>query len=479
MSPPTSNRLPPYPAYKDSGVEWLERVPAHWEVRRLGQIGVFFKCSGGTKADDVPAGVPCIRYGHLYTQFDHFIERGVSFLSPENVERYSSVECGDVLFAGSGESVDEIGKSAALLLEDGAYAGGDIIAFRSAPGLLTPRFAGYVCECPSSTSQKSAMSRGITIEHIYGHQLKRLAVPIPPLPEQAAIARFLDHADRRIWRYIRAKERLIELVEEQKQAIIHEAVTGRIDVRTGQPYPAYKDSGVKWLGKVPAHWEVRRLGQIGVFFKCSGGTKADDVPAGVPCIRYGHLYTQFDHFIERGVSFLSPENVERYSSVECGDVLFAGSGESVDEIGKSAALLLEDGAYAGGDIIAFRSAPGLLTPRFAGYVCECPSSTSQKSAMSRGITIEHIYGHQLKRLAVPIPPLPEQAAIARLLDAADRRISARRTVVEREIELLREYRTRLIADTVTGKLDVRQAAACLPDGDDEKAPERPSEGLYQ
>ena len=356
MSPPTSNGLPPYPAYKDSGVEWLERVPAHWEVRRLGQIGVFFKCSGGTKADDVPAGVPCIRYGHLYTQFDHFIERGVSFLSPENVERYSSVECGDVLFAGSGESVDEIGKSAALLLEDGAYAGGDIIAFRSAPGLLTPRFAGYVCECPSSTSQKSAMSRGITIEHIYGHQLKRLAVPIPPLPEQAAIARFLDHADRRIWRYIRAKERLIELVEEQKQAIIHEAVTGRIDVRTGQPYPAYKDSGVEWLERVPAHWEVRRLGQIGVFLKCSGGTKADDVPAGVPCIRYGHLYTQFDHFIERGVSFLSPENVERYSSVECGDVLFAGSGESVDEIGKSAALLLEDGAYAGGDIIAFRSA---------------------------------------------------------------------------------------------------------------------------
>ena len=110
---------------------------------------------------------------------------------------------------------------------------------------------------------------------------------------------------------------------------------------------------------------------------------------------------------------------------------------------------------------------------------ECPSSTSQKSAMSRGITIEHIYGHQLKRLAVPIPPLPEQTGIARLLDAADRRISARRTVVEREIELLREYRTRLIADTVTGKLDVRQAAACLPDGDDEKAPERPSEGLYQ
>ena len=77
----------------------------------------------------------------------------------------------------------------------------------------------------------------------------------------AAIARFLDHAERRIRRYIRAKERLIELLEERKRALIHEAVTGRIDVRTGQPYPAYKDSGVEWLGKVPEHWEVLQENQ--------------------------------------------------------------------------------------------------------------------------------------------------------------------------------------------------------------------------
>ena len=86
------------------------------------------------------------------------------------------------------------------------------------------------------------------------------SLPLPPLAEQTAIVRFLDHGDRRIRRYIRAKERLIELLEEQKQArIIHQAVTGQIDVRTGQPYPAYKDSGVEWLGEVPEHWEVRRL----------------------------------------------------------------------------------------------------------------------------------------------------------------------------------------------------------------------------
>ena len=84
-------------------------------------------------------------------------------------------------------------------------------------------------------------------------------LPLPPLSEQVAIVRFLDHADRRIRRYIRAKQKLIALLEEQKQAIIHQAVTGQIDVRTGRPYPAYKDSGVEWLGKVSERWERCRL----------------------------------------------------------------------------------------------------------------------------------------------------------------------------------------------------------------------------
>ena len=83
-----------------------------------------------------------------------------------------------------------------------------------------------------------------------------------PLPEQAAIARFLDHADRRIRRYIRAKQQLITLLEEQKQAVIHQAVTGQIDVRTGQPYPGYRPSGVEWLGDVPEHWEIRPASRL-------------------------------------------------------------------------------------------------------------------------------------------------------------------------------------------------------------------------
>ena len=114
-------------------------------------------------------------------------------------------------------------------------------------------------DCRPAATQKATMGRGITVMHVYGTQLKYLTIPLPPLVEQSAIVRFLDHTDRRIRTYIRAKQRLIALLEEQKQAIIHQAVTGQIDVRTGQPYPAYKPSGTGRLGDVPNHWMVSRV----------------------------------------------------------------------------------------------------------------------------------------------------------------------------------------------------------------------------
>ena len=108
----------------------------------------------------------------------------------------------------------------------------------------------------------------------------------PPLSEQAAIVRFLDHADRRIRRYLRAKQQLIALLEEQKQALIHQAVTGQIDVRTSQPYPAYKDSGVEWLGRVPKHWRVLPLKRGFVSMEYGISDTGTDAGTIVQCLRW-------------------------------------------------------------------------------------------------------------------------------------------------------------------------------------------------
>ena len=238
----------PYPVYKDSGVESLGKVPEHWDVRQLGQFGTLSKGNGGNKGDEVPSGIPCVRYGDLYTTHTNFILKSRSFVSKEKATRYTPLRSGDVLFAASGETIEEIGKSAVNLIQTDACCGGDIILFRP-KHRVNAQFLGYATDCRPVAIQKSSMGRGITVKHIYGDQLKYVTLALPPCSEQCAIVRFLDRVDRRIRHYIRAKERQIELLEEQKQAIIHQAVTGQIDVRTGQPYSAYKDSGGGVVGK--------------------------------------------------------------------------------------------------------------------------------------------------------------------------------------------------------------------------------------
>ena len=101
-------------------------------------------------------------------------------------------------------------------------------------------------------------------------------------------------------------------------------------------YPEMKESGVDWLGRVPAHWEVKKLGQIGRFSKGNGASKEDERAEGIPCIRYGDLYTTHTYFIRDSRACIPPNRAMDYTPIELGDVLFAGSGETVEEIGKSA-----------------------------------------------------------------------------------------------------------------------------------------------
>ena len=242
-----------------------------------------------------------------------------------------------------------------------------------------------------------------------------------------------------------------------------------------RPYPTRKDSGVDGLGEVPTHWDVRRLGQIGSLFKGSGGTKDDAVPDGVPCVRYGDLYTHHEFFVRKAKSCVPEEHAARYTEIRYGDVLFAGSGETIDEIGKSAVNLIRGPACCGGDVIVFR--PHVQArAAFLGYATDCANAAHQKARMGRGFTVMHIYRSDLKYLYIAVPPLAEQAAIVRFLDHVDRRIrrylrAMRRLVgaaasqTGRGTSLVDEYRTRLIADVVTGKLDVRAAAAHLPEVD--------------
>ena len=357
---------------------------------------------------------------------------------------------GDILFPTSGETIEEIGKSAVNLMDSPIVCGGDLIIFR--PRIpIDPKFAGYALDCPYSQDQKSRMGRGVSIMHVYSNQLKYLWLALPPLEEQAAIVRYLDHVDHRIRAYVSAKERLIALLEEERQAVIQQAVTRGLD-----PNATLKPSGVEWLGDVPEHWETIQLGRIGSFSKGSGGTKDDEVSSGMPCIRYGDLYTTHKYFISQSRSFISPEKAGAYTPIRRGDVLFPTSGETIEEIGKSAVSLVEPPVYCGGDLIIFRPTIPMI-PRFTGYLLDCPRSQGQKSKMGRGVSIMHVYTNQLKYLWLGLPPLEEQETIAAHLDRATTDIDTTMERARRQIDLMEEYRTRLIADVATGKIDVSRS----------------------
>ena len=457
--------LKPYPTMKDSGVKWLGKVPAHWNVRRI-------KSLSAVKRGASPRPIADPKF---------FDERG------EYVwVRISDVTASNQYLESTTQRLSELGQSLSVLLQPGSL----FLSIAGSVGkpIITkikccihdgfvyfPNFRGNVkflyrtlsCDAPFANLGKFGTQLNLNTDTV-----GNIVLGWPTLSEQTAIARFLDHMDRRIQKYIRAKEKLIASLDEHKQAIIHQAVTGQIDVRTGQPYPAYKASGMEWLGRVPGHWDVRRLGQIGKLSKGNGGNKEDEMSSGVPCVRYGDLYTMHTYFILESRSFVSKANAEDYTPINFGDVLFAASGETIDEIGKSAVNLMQSAACCGGDIILFRP-ERRFEARYLGYATDCRSAVAQKASMGRGFTVIHIYGSSLKYLSLPLPSDSEQTAIAEYLDRATADIDTTIAQSRRQVGLFTEYRTRLIADVVTGKLDVREAAAALPEIDPLAAEDTP------
>ena len=435
---------------KDSGVESLGEVPKHWEVQPIGRMGRLFKGNGGSKEDEVPAGVPCVRYGDLYSRHEYFITCAKGFVSVERATDYTPIRYGDLLFAASGETIEDIGRSAVSLMQTGAVCGGDLLLMRPKVAVL-PEYLGYAADSAASREQKARMGRGFTVVHIYRSQLRRLALPLPPVTEQAAIVRFLGHVDRRIRRYIRAKQKLIKLLEEQKQAIIHQAVTRGLD-----PNVAQKPSGVGWLGDVPEHWDVVRNGRL---FLQRNETGSPDLPILEVSLRTGVRHRDMNSSERKQIM----ADRSKYKRVRAGDIAYNTMRMWQGAVGVAPSCGLVSPAY-----VVAAPVQG-AEPRYFGHLFRTESFMGEADRNSRGIVKDRnrLYWEDFRGMLVCCPPSKEQVAIADAVDSTCRQIAEATNHVLVELNLLGELRSRLIADVVTGKLDVREAAARLPDEGDE------------
>ena len=262
-------------------------------------------------------------------------------------------------------------------------------------------------------------------------------VPLPPLPEQAAIVRFLDHADRRIRRYIRAKQKLVMLLEEQKQALIHQAVTRGLD-----PNVRLKPSGVEWLGDVPEHWEVRRLKWVTRLQRGYDLPADRRVPGPFPVVSSGGF-------------------IGTHSESRC-----AGPGVVMGRYGSTEAVF-----YVEQDFWPHNTS--LFVTHFQGNTqkwCYYLLRSITKADHAGKSAVPGLDRNDLFQIVVPVPPVNEQREVVRMIEVATHDLNDAISAARREIDLLREYRTRLIADVVTGKLDVRAAAARLQDEVEELEP---------
>ena len=438
---------------------------SRWESVPLGGIARIFKGNGGTKEDEVQTGVPCIRYGDLYSKYETFITRAQSFVTPAAAHGYTPVRFGDVLFAGSGETIEEIGKSAVNLLNGDACCGGDILVCRPARA-VNPRFLGYALDAPPSVAQKARMGRGVTVMHIYAGELKRLRVVLPPLDEQGTIVQFLDHADRRIRHAIRAKQKLIALLNEQKQAVIHRAVTRGLD-----PNVRLKPSDVYWLGDLPEHWtfmQLRRLVRRGRRITYGIVQPGEPDPTGRYMVRgqdYSFGWSQPETLFR--VSDLIEAPYKR-SRLEAGDLVLTIVGAGVGNVARVPAWL--DGANITQTTARISVDMSIADPDFVAATLGSPVGRRNvdryvKGAAQPGLNLEHV-----RLFLIPLPPLEEQRDIVLSIRGETHGMMEAIDDARVAIDLLREYRTRLISDVVTGKLDVREGAAWLTDMLDDTEP---------
>ena len=434
------------------------------DVRHLGRFGRLFKGGGGTKEDERESGVPCVRYGDLYTQHQFFITATRACVTPELANTvYTPIRYGDVLFAGSGETIDEIGKSAVNLVPGPACCGGDVIILR--PSIdADARFLGYAMDCAATARQKACIGRGFTVVHIYSSDLKYVTVAMPSLLEQAAIVRFLDHADRRIRRYIRAKQKLIALLEEQKQVLIHDAVTGRIDVGTGRPYSAYKPCGVLGLAEVPKDWKLCRLRNVvSVVTTGSRGWSSYASDTGPLFIRVanlsrGSLELRFHDEMRLDLPSISEAGRTR---IEPGDLLVSVTAY-IGSVGVAPKSFEE--AYVSQHVARCQPLPDMHA-RWLGYVLLSTVGQNHGQMSLYGGTKDGLALDDVKNYPILLPPRHVQDQAVRWIEGKLSALVKIGESTKREIAMVGEYRARLVADVVTGKLDVREAAAGLPDVD--------------
>jgi type I restriction enzyme S subunit len=366
----------------------------------------------------------------------------------QDLSVYQAVYCGDFVLNNQQAWRGSVGVSKHDGIISPAYV---VLALRE---LLNPRFADFLFQSRDMVAQYVTSSKGVgdIQRDIHTPWLKNVKVPIPPPDEQAAIVQFLEWANGRLERAIRGKRKIIALLNEQKQAIVHRAVTRGLD-----PSASVKPSGIPWLGEIPKHWEVLRAKYL---------FREVDEPStsgNEELLSVSHI-TGVTPRSQKNITMFKAQSYVGHKLCRPRDLVVNTMWAWMGALGVSSHTGIVSPAYAvyrpsGAKEIVDGYIDSLLRtqPYVANIICR---STGVRLSRLR------LYPEEFFRLPIILPPVPEQHQIVHSIDSETAQLNTAVGRLDREIELLREYRTRLVADVVTGKLDVGEAAAQLTEESD-------------
>lgn len=440
--------LKPYSAYEDSGLDWMGAIPAHWGLLRAKRLFREVDERSKTGKEEL------LTVSHLTGVTPRRLKNVTMFMAESNVG-HKVCRPGDLVINTLWAWMAALGVTRHLGLVSPAYG-----VYRPVEGGgILPAYADYLLRTPLYAAEYQRRSTGVNSSRLrlYSEQFLRMPVLLPPVEDQTAIVRSLDKVNGRIERVIRAKRKVIALLTERKQAIVYRAVTGGLDVSV-----QLKPTGLPWLGPIPLHWEVRRLRTLvrsidqGIS-PLAEGFLAEGDSWGVlksGCVNRG-VFRETEHKrLARGF------DIDPAIAVKVGDVLISRACGSPSLVGSVARvrslryrLILSDKTFRA----MFRDS---VDPDFMVYAMNCryyrhqvEQAISGAEGMANNLPLS-----SLKDFRFAIPPKAEARRIAEKLSNDTVAIDKRVAHLEGEIDLLREYRTRLITDLVTGRLDVRQAA---------------------
>ncbi|MFH1283802.1 MAG: restriction endonuclease subunit S [bacterium] len=442
--------MKPYPAYKDSKLDWLGIVPSHWNIIKLKFNASAQFSNVDKKTEEDERAVRLCNYVDVY--YNDFITEKINFMeasaSSKEILKFQLKE-NDVILTKDSEEWDDIAVPAFVPSQiQNVICGYHLAQIRPNNKIITGKYLYYLLSAYRTNHQFKVEATGITRFSLSNYALNNSIILIPERDEQEKIASYLDRKTAQVDDLIDKKERMIELLKEERTAVINQAVTKGLD-----PNIELKDSGIDWLGNITKNWEVKKLKYLICGKLEYGANEAAELDEGdMP--RYIRITDFDDDGKLRNDTFKSlPEDKAKDYLLKSGDILFARSGATV---GKTFQFKDYKGkaCFAGYLIKATPDTSKILSD-FLCYFTRSSVYEDWKNLIFNQATIQNIGADKYSVLSLPLTSVEEQQAIITYLDQKTEHIDKQVEIEKKLIEYLNEYRTALISEVVTGKIDVR------------------------